>query len=924
MNQKGSVSERVETFGRIWRFADYEFNELGRELRGKGKPIELESKPLEILLQLLLHAGEVVTKEELLESVWPDVIVVDGSLATAVSKLRKAMGDEDHPAIVTVPRVGYRLAVPVYCQTIAAAAGPELGFKAGGSVPGREQWRLSGPMEISGSSEVWLAENPKTHEQRVFKFAADAVRLKGLKREITISRFLRESLGDRPEFVRILEWNFEIPPFFLESEYSGPNLAEWAEMQGGLSKLSHETRLQVLVDVAKAVADAHSIGVLHKDLKPANILVVPASSRGWQIKVADFGSASLFDPSRLQALGITNLGFTQTASIESHAALTGTLMYLAPEVLAGQSPSAEADVYALGVILYQLIIGDFRKPLAPGWEAAIQDPLLREDIAVAACGDPARRLKTAAELAERLTNLDRRRAERKQQAEAARRRDLADRRRAQVRARIPWILLAAVLLVAAGIALPTLRKKPALPASRIQTVAVLPFQNLGANTSVDFLRLVLPDEIATALSYVHPLSIRASATTRKYDSPNLDPQKAGKELGVSVVITGHFLTQQNQLQLTYEAVDVADNHILWRDTIVSPVQNLIDARQKMYQQAQSGLAVALGARGADGSNLPATVPANEEAYDLYSRAVMFPSDFESNRKAMQMLERVVQMDPGYAPYWLALGGRYYNETHYLRGNKTDELLKKTLVASERAVELDPHYGAAQYGLAIAHAEHGELLEGYRAASKMLRELPGNEISPFAMSYVLRYTGLEQEAEAQCEIARSFDRQNSAMRSCGVAFLEHGDYDKARVFFNLDADTDWNHALTIDVLLREGKEQEALQIRRPQIGAWTSYDMLLACAAHEPAAEIAALAKRIEPDDDPESNYFAASHLAYCGQTEAALDLLRRTVKANYCAYPAMDTDPMFASIRTQPDYTEIRAAGKACQANFLAGRAKMQ
>jgi TolB-like protein len=479
-------------------------------------------------------------------------------------------------------------------------------------------------------------------------------------------------------------------------------------------------------------------------------------------------------------------------------------------------------------------------------------------------------------------------------------------------------------VVAAGISLRTFRKKTALPAARIQTVAVLPFQNLGADSSVDFLRLVLPDEIATALSYVHPLSIRASATTRKYDSPNLDPEKAGEEMGVSVVITGHFLTQQNQLQITYEAVDVADNHILWRDTIVSPVQNLIDARQKMYQQAQGGLAVALGARNADGSNLPATVPTNEEAYDLYSRAIMFPSDLESNRKAMEMLERVVQLDPGYAPYWLALGGRYYNETHYLRGNKTDELLKKTLAAGERAVALDPHYGAAQYGLAIAHAEHGELLEGYRGAAKMLRELPGNEISPFAMSYVLRYTGLEQEAEAQCETARSFDRQNSAMRSCGVAFLEHGDYDKAREFFNLDADTDWNHALTIDVLLREGKEQEALQIRHPQIGAWTSYDMLLACAAHKPAAEIAALAKRIEPDDDPESNYFAASHLAYCGQTAAALDLLQRTVKANYCAYPAMDTDPMFASIRTQPEYPEIRAVGKACQDNFLAGRAKIQ
>ena len=450
MNYKGPAVDVEETTGRLWRFSDYEFDELRRELRTKGKPVDLESKPLEILLQLLLHAGEVVTKEELLESVWPDVMVVDGSLATAVSKLRKAMGDEDHPAVVTVPRVGYRLAVPVYCKSVAAPAGPELGFRSGDSVPGREQWQLVRPLERSGSSEVWIAENPKTREERVFKFASDGVRLKGLKREITISRFLRESLGERPEFVRILEWNFESAPFFLESEYAGPNLAEWAELQGGLAKVPLGIRLQLLTDVAKAVAAAHGIGVLHKDLKPANILVVPArAGAGWQIKVADFGSASLFDPSRLQALGITNLGFTQTVSPET-GSLTGTLMYLAPEVLAGQSPSASSDVYALGVLLYQFLVGDFRRPLAAGWEAEIQNPLLREDVAEAASGDPAKRMSSAADLAERLLTLDQRRARRDELETTKLRAQVAERKLAEARARRPWVVLA-VFALAAGL-----------------------------------------------------------------------------------------------------------------------------------------------------------------------------------------------------------------------------------------------------------------------------------------------------------------------------------------------------------------------------------------------------------------------------------------------------------------------------------------
>ncbi len=309
MNSLGSAAAVQENAGRIWRFADCEFDELRRELRVNGTRVELESKPLDILLQLLLHSGEVVTKEELLDAVWPSVMVVDGSLATAVSKLRKAMGDEHHPVVLTVPRIGYRLAVPVHCKAAQVAAGPELGFHPDEPVPKRAQWRLSRLLERSGSSEVWIGTNPKTREQRVFKFASDSLRLKSLKREITVSRFLRESLGERPEFVKILEWNLEDPPYFLESEYAGSNLAEWAEERGGLNAVPLTIRLQLLIDIATAVAAAHGIGVLHKDLKPGNILVVAAGTgSGWQIKIADFGSASLFDPSRLHALGITNLG----------------------------------------------------------------------------------------------------------------------------------------------------------------------------------------------------------------------------------------------------------------------------------------------------------------------------------------------------------------------------------------------------------------------------------------------------------------------------------------------------------------------------------------------------------------------------------------------------------------------------------------
>jgi hypothetical protein len=123
-----------------------------------------------------------------------------------------------------------------------------------------------------------------------------------------------------------------------------------------------------------------------------------------------------------------------------------------------------------------------------------------------------------------------------------------------------------------------------------------------------------------------------------------------------------------------------------------------------------------------------------------------------------------------------------------------------------------------------------------------------------------------------------------------------------------------------VLLREGKTQEAIKIGPPQIPHWGSYKMLLACAQHEPEPQIKSLAAGVEIDDDPEVNYFFAVHLAYCGQTNESLRLLKLAIDGNYCSYPAMDLDPLFGKIRTAPEFGDVRTAGIACHENFAANR----
>ncbi len=136
MDSSHPAGQSQHASGQIWRFADCEFDERRRELRVRGTAVDIEAKPLEVLHELLLHADEVVTKAELLESVWPGTAVVDGSLATAISKVRKLLGD-DGTVVVTVPRVGYKLAVPVYLQTRArpgwSRSAPRAGTARSGS-----------------------------------------------------------------------------------------------------------------------------------------------------------------------------------------------------------------------------------------------------------------------------------------------------------------------------------------------------------------------------------------------------------------------------------------------------------------------------------------------------------------------------------------------------------------------------------------------------------------------------------------------------------------------------------------------------------------------------------------------------------------------------------------------------------------------
>jgi eukaryotic-like serine/threonine-protein kinase len=425
-----------------WRFGAVEYDEARHELRVAGLPVEVEHKPLQVLALLLRHPGEVVTKEELFDTVWAGRVTVDHVLATAVGKLRKALGPEGDGRIATVPRLGYRFEGPVERIAVGQRPASALRFEAGQAVPGREHFLFERALGQTLGSEVWLARHPRSQERRVFKFSLDGEHLSTIKREATLSRVLRDCLGEREDFVRVLDWNFEAAPFFLECEYGGQSLPEWAAEGDRLMAMDRADRIAFFARIADAVAAAHGIGVLHKDLKPANLLVA-ARGDGWQPRLTDFGHSRLLQPERLEALGITRLGMTVDDAGDTGA---GTPLYMAPELVTGQAPTVRSDLYALGVMLYQWLAGDLRRPMAPGWERDIGDPLLCGDIAAATDSDPAHRLADAAELAARLRSLSARHLARARAEAEAR---AAERLRGSLvrsRARRPWAVAAMVVL----------------------------------------------------------------------------------------------------------------------------------------------------------------------------------------------------------------------------------------------------------------------------------------------------------------------------------------------------------------------------------------------------------------------------------------------------------------------------------------------
>jgi len=652
------------------RFDGFEVDLAAGRLFKHGSRIRLREQSLQVLAMLLEHPGDVVTREDLRRRLWPTDVFIDfeNSLNAAVARLREALGDSaERPRFIeTLPKRGYRFIGTASESDRQADARSLRRWRpaAGREVPATP-WMLVEKLGEGGFGEVWLARHRRLKEPRVFKFCFREDRVRALKREMTLFRVWRARVGDHPHLVQLLDVNLERPPFYLEEEYvPGRDLRTWCAAQGGVGKVPVEVRLELVAQAAEGLAAAHEAGIIHRDIKPGNILVAHrnAASGGAgtegapAAKLTDFGVGQVMSAEVLA--GITAAGLTGALVSGPSATLMGSHAYLAPELLMGRPASAQSDVYSMGVVLFQLLVEDLTQPVTTDWARAIPDAVLREDLQRCLAGRPEERFGSAIELAQNLRSAAARRDARAGAARAA-----FDR-----------------------------------GAAKIASLAVLPFANLSADADNEFLGDGIADDLLAALSRVPELRVPGRTSCFAFKGKSEDLRRIGQALGVETVLEGSVRRAAGRLRITVQLINVADGFHLWSERYDREMADVFAIQDEITQAIVAALIPKLAAERP--AIRVARYTSNMEAYELCLRARYHHQRWtrEGLSTAIRYFEQAATRDPDCLPIHVGLAHAYRMQT-YFGDLPTSEGLLKAKAAALRALELDDRAAVAHVRLA---------------------------------------------------------------------------------------------------------------------------------------------------------------------------------------------------------------------------------
>ena len=539
-------------------------------------------------------------------------------------------------------------------------------------------YRITAAISAGGMGEVYRATDTKLGREVALKvlpaeMAASPERLERFRREARALAAL-----DHPGIVTIYSVEEAEGVHFLTMQLVEGQPLDVLIPDGGMPL---DRIVAIGTDLAEALAAAHEKGVVHRDMKPANVVVGESGS----VKVLDFGLA------KMNAAADATDSALQTEARTREGVLMGTVPYMSPEQVAGRAVDHRTDVFSLGVVLYEMASG--RRPFQGGSTAELASAILRDtpqalehvrpelpdDLCrmVSRClrKEPAQRFPTLREAAAALRGL---------------------------RGGAPPLSHAPTRASSAS-ASPT----PSSGARRSEEgfwVAVLPFKQRGTDPSLLALAEGLTEEIVTGLSRFSYLRVIAHGSTARYTGEGLDARAAGREIGARYVMEGSLRQAGGELRAAVQMIDVSTGAHLWSESYTRPFapDRVFAIQDDLVPRIVSTFADRYGVLARSISDAVRSKPTGElRPYEALMRAFGYHYRLlpEEHAEAREALERAVELAPDNADCWAMLSWVYSHE-HAHGFNPRPEPLDRALRAARRAVDLAPSSHFAHQALAV--------------------------------------------------------------------------------------------------------------------------------------------------------------------------------------------------------------------------------
>ena len=655
----------------------------------------------------------------------------------------------------------------------------------------------------------------------------------------------------------------------------GETLREWLKRAPDV-----ERSVEIARQVLEALRAAHHAGIVHRDLKPANIML---RSDGY-VKVLDFGLAKQMSPAKPAAIDDT-----ETLSQSIPGQILGTVAYLSPEQIQGQEVDARSDLFALGIILYEMLTG--KHPWRRSTAVDTLHAILRED------PPPIRNSPRFAlgMVVQKLLH-----------------KNPADR---YASAQTVLEALAAPAALSGADAQPASALQPGThPPTRL---IVMPFRTLRHHEDSDFLAISLPDAITSSLGAIDSLVVRSSVVASRFTGPGaLDVKKIAEEAQVDAILTGTLLSDGERIQVNAQLVDASDGALLWSHTSKTPVRDLFQLQDELVDRIVQSLALPLTSR--EQRALKHDAPDNGTAYELYLRAGQLAAGragqmaveygAENMTLARDLYLRSLEADPRYAPAWACLGRIYRIIGKYGFGDLAENL-SLAEEAFQKSFALHPDLALAHNYYTALQTDLGRSLDAMERLLKRAN-VHRNDPNLFAgLVHACRYSGLLEASAAAHQLAERLDPNIRTTVPYTYQYL--GEYQKA-----LDRCSHgdfWVKVASLEALGRTAEaiavllEVEKSQERVPQHYFW-AFSWRAFLEGDRPKS-LEALNQALALDGpalrDAEGCLFIARILANLSQTDRALDLVSRALDQGYRCQHALVHDPWLEALRSHPRFTGL-------------------